>query len=231
MRQQPTRFTVGDTTTIVHRVSVPPGALVQPRGPADTTIATMLGLPRVTREGDSVRIAYTVTLWAPGTQTVVMPGAIVARLDGRIDTLPDARAVVEVRSLLPADRPAAQVAPRQARPWIARADRTLLPLAVAAVLLALIAVMGWWLWRRRGPLPSPAPAPVAPPADADQLRGWIAAGETRLAVQHLEPLLASQPNAEAWRARVSAVRFAPAVEDDLQELANEGMALLGRVTP
>jgi hypothetical protein len=227
-QQQAARFTVGDTTTIVHRVSVPQGALVQPRGPADTTIATLLGLPRVSREGDSVRIAYTVTLWAPGPQTVVLPGAIVARLDGRIDTLPDARVAVQVGSLLPTDRPAAQVAPRQARPWVPRADRTFLPWGVAAILLTLLALVGWWHWRRRGPQPPRVAPPAAPGTDLALLRRWVALGETRLAVQHLEPLLAAHPQAAAWQEQVAEVRFAPTDEERLRALADEGLTLLER---
>jgi hypothetical protein len=227
-QQQAPRYTVGDTTTIVHRVSVPQGALVQPRGPADTTIATLLGRPRVSREGDSVRIAYTVTLWAPGPQTLVLPGAIVARLDGTIDTLPDARVAVQVGSLLPTDRPAAQVAPRQARPWIPRADRTLLPWGVAAIMLVLVALVGWWHWRRRGPTPDPVAAPVAPPTDLARLRRWVALGEIRLVVQHLEPLLATHPDAGRWQEQVAAIRFAPTEGERLHALAEEGLALLER---
>ena len=115
MRQQPRRLTVGDTTTIVQRVAVPAGALVQPQAPTDTTLATLLGPPSVTREGDSVRIAYRVTVWAPGQNTLTIPGAVVVRLDGQIDTLPDARVPLNIASVLPTGRPAAQVAPKQAK--------------------------------------------------------------------------------------------------------------------
>ncbi len=224
MRQQP-RLTVGDTTTIVHRVRVPAGALVQPRGLADTTLATLLGPVNVTREGDSVRIAYTVTIWAPGQNSLVLPGAVVARLDGRIDTLPDARVVLNVASVLPTGTPASQVPAKQARPWVARADRTWLPWGVAGAIVALVALAVWWQWRRRGPAPPPRARATIPPLDAARIAAWIAAGEAHLAVMHLDAALHGVARASAWHERVEALRFAPTEGHDLDALAREGLAL------
>lgn len=226
MRQQPRRLTVGDTTTIVQRVAVPAGALVQPQPPTDTTLATLLGPPSVTREGDSVRIAYRVTVWAPGQNTLVLPGAIVVRGDGAIDTLPDARVPINVASVLPLGQPAARVAPKQARPWVARADRTFLPWAIAGSLLLVVALVAWWQRRRRGPK---APAAVTPPpvaVDAERLTAWIASGESRLAVLHLEAALRDRPEAASWCAEVAAMRYAPESDAELHTLAASGLALL-----
>lgn len=226
MTQSQGKTTVGDTTTVVYRVSVPPGALVQPRAPTDTTVATLLGSPVVTREGDSVRVAFTITLWAPGKHTLVLPGAIVVRTDGRIDTLPDSRVMIDVASVLPSGRPVATVTPKQARPWVARADRTLIPWAVAWVLLLVVAAVSIWHWRRRGPVPV-ALAPRATPAvDPDRLAAWIAAGEARLAVQHLEVALRGRDEAADWVERAAAVRFAPESGPELAALADEGLRLL-----
>jgi|CXWL01.1.fsa_nt_gi hypothetical protein len=227
MRQQPRRHTVGDTTTIVQRVAVPAGALVQPQQPMDTTLATLLGPPTVTREGDSVRIAYRVTLWVPGSNTLTIPGAIVLRLDGRIDTLPDARVPLNVASVLPVGQPAARVAPKQARPWVPRADRTLLPWAIAVPLVLVVALASWWHRRRRGPAAPAAPQVVPPPVDAARLAAWIAAGESRLAVLHLDAALRDRPEAAEWCAAVAALRYAPETDADLHALAESGLSLLG----
>lgn len=227
MRQQPRRLTVGDTTTIVQRIAVPPGALVQAQPPSDTTLATLLAPPSVTREGDSVRIAYRVTLWAPGQNVLTIPGAIVVRLDGRIDTLPDAKVPLNVASVLPVGQPAARVAPKQARPWVARADRTFLPWAIAVPILLLVGLLGWWQRRRRGPKAPAFAPPVSPPVDAARLAAWIVAGESRLAVLHLEAALRDRPEAAAWCAEVAALRYAPESDGDLHALAASGLALLG----
>ena len=226
MRQQPRRLTVGDTTTIVQRVAVPAGALVQPQAPTDTTMATLLGPPSVTREGDSVRIAYRVTVWAPGQNTLTIPGAVVVRLDGQIDTLPDARVPLNIASVLPTGRPAAQVAPKQARPWVARADRTFLPWAIALPLLLVVGLLAWWHRRRRGPAAPAIAPPAVPPVDAARLAGWIAAGESRLAVLHLEAALRDRPEAADWCAAVATLRYAPEADGDLHALAASGMMLL-----
>lgn len=226
MTQGRGRTTVGDTTTVVYRVLVPPGALVQPRAPTDTTIATLLGSPVVTREGDSVRVAFTVTLWAPGRHTLVLPGAIVVRSDGRIDTLPDSRVLIDVASVLPPGRAVATVTPKQARPWVARADRTLLPWAVAGVLLLLVTAAAIWHWRRRGPMPAVLSPHASPSADADRLAAWIAAGEARLVVQHLEVALRGRQKSAEWIERAAAVRFAPEAGAELAALADEGLRLL-----
>lgn len=220
------RPTVGDTTTVVYRVLVPPGALVQPRAPTDTTVATLLGSPLVTREGDSVRVAFTITLWAPGRHTLVFPGAIVVRTDGRIDTLPDSRVPIDVASVLPTGRPVASVTPKQAQPWVARADRTLLPWVVAAVVLLVLSTAAIWHWRRRGPAPAVLPPRGPHPVDPDRLAAWIAAGEARLAVQHLEVALRGRAAASDWVARADAVRFAPEAGAELAALADEGLRLL-----
>ncbi len=226
MSQGPARLTVGDTTTIVVRVAVPRGALVEPRDPADSSLVTLFGPPRVNREGDAVRIAFKVSLWAPGQHTLVIPGAIVVRLDGRIDTLPDARVLLNVASVLPAGQPAGRVTPRQASPWVPRADRTLLPWAVALMLLLLISPLAWWRWRRRGPLPVAPSAPRIPPPGHARVAAWVAAGEARLALQHLEVALRDSPAAAAWLAREAAIRYAPATAEELAALSHEGLRLL-----
>ncbi|MES1259158.1 MAG: hypothetical protein ABUL71_01090, partial [Gemmatimonadota bacterium] len=163
MRQQHLP-TVGDTVTIVRYVVARPGAVIDARPPADTSIATLIAPPVISREGDSVRIAYTVAVWAAGRSDLVLPGAVVVDLRGHVDTLADSHVPLDVASTLPAAKPAASLAPQAARPWLNRTDRSLQPFVVLPI-LALLCVGGlaWW-WRRRGPAPAPLAArPAVPP--------------------------------------------------------------------
>ncbi len=229
MRQQPEatpRPTVGDTLTVVHRIAVPVGALVEPRAPEDSSLATLVGAPDVRREGDSVRIAYTIAVWAPGDNELVIPGAIVVAPGGRIDTLPDARVALRVATVLPSGERAESIAPRAARPWVERATASALPFAVllVPVLLALAAAAIWW--RRRGPQAAAAGRAVAPLARPERITAWLDAGQVTMAVDHLGAALPDSEAANAWRQAVRSIRFDPAAADRLGELAREGLALL-----
>ena len=53
----------------------------------DSTTATLTAPPVLTREGDSVRVAYTVAVWVAGHNDLVLPGAIIVEPSGRVDTL------------------------------------------------------------------------------------------------------------------------------------------------
>ncbi len=218
------RPTVGDTITVVQRVAAPPGALVQPRPPGDTLVATWLAPPEVSREGDSVRIAYTLTVWAPGRNDLELPGAILVTRDGAVDTLPAARVRLEVTSVLPADTRPETVPPRAARPWVPRADRTGLPWLVLVPLALLVLAAAGWAWRRRGPVPPPVTAPASPRTPTARLEAWLAQGEAALVVDHLATDLRDAPEAEDWRAAVAAVRFTPGAGAALAALAREGLA-------
>lgn len=217
---------VGDTFTVVHRVAVPSGSVVQPRLPTDSNLVTLLGAPAITREGDSVRIAYSVAVWAPGSNELVIPGAIVVARDGRIDTLPDARVMIDVASVLPAGQDAATIAPRAARPWLARGDVTWLPFVVLLPIVLAAAAAAWWWRRRRGPLPPPLPVRTAPRVDPARLATWLDAGEARLVVDHLEHALADVPEAATWHADAARLRFAPAPGGEIVALAHRGLQLL-----
>lgn len=217
---------VGDTLTIVQRIAAPPGAVVQARGPADSMVATLVAPPLVQREGDSVRIAYTVALWAPGRSDLRILGPIVIPLRGRVDTLADAHAAVVVRSLLPTGREPGRVPPRAPGGWVPRSDESLLPFAVlipiAIGLLALLA----WRWRRRGRAPAATEAAPMPVIPVQRVEQWIAAGEVRLALEHLEAASASLPGFEAWREAAESLRFSVGHEAELADLAREGVRRL-----
>ncbi len=220
------RPTVGDTINVVQRIAAPPGALVQPRALTDSSLATLLGPPDVSREGDSVRIGYTLSVWAAGRNELVLPGAVVIGTDGRVDTLPDARVQLDVASVLPEGARPEAVTPQAARPWVPRADRTALPFLVLLPIVIALLALAAWAWRRRGPLPPPVAPPMAPHVSVQRLAAWLDAGEAGVVVDHLMPRLAGRADAEAWREAVAAVRFTPGGETALAGLARDGIALL-----
>lgn len=224
--QRPAQPTVGDTLTVVHRVSVPIGTLIQPRGPGDSTLATLIGPPLVSREGDSVRIAYTMAVWATGRHNLVIPGAVTVAGDGTVDTLPDATVSYHVASLLPLRMPAESVSPQAAQPWVERTEASgwsFLVLLIPVVLM-LAALALWWRRRGRAPVP-PAPPHADPLAIRSRLERWQASGESALVIDHLLGALPDDAATASWRAQVDAIRFDPAARNQLDELVREGMRL------
>lgn len=221
--------TVGDTLTVVHRVAVPSGALIEPRGLLDSTVATLVGAPDVRREGDSVRIAYTIAVWAPGRHQLAIPGAVVVAGDGRIDTLPDATVALRVASVLPERVATESIAPQAARPWVERSERSPLPFAALLLPLALCLLAAAWWWRRRGPRAvEPGRSDVSRGQHSARLAEWLAAGEAALVVDHLTALLPDDVESRAWREQVRAIRFDPGGVAELATLAETGVALLQR---
>lgn len=231
MIQQQGRATVGDTLTIVHRIAAPPGAVVQARAPEDSTLATLVGAPVITREGDSVRIAYTVAVWAPGRSDLVLPGPIIIAMNGRVDTLASAHVTLDVRSLLPAGQSPMKVVPRPAHPWVPRADLTVMPFAILLPCALAVIVLLHWRGRRRGrPKVAEAPPPK-PLVDRERLNRWLDAGEPRLALEHLEWLTRRREDMAEWRGRVESVRFARSTDTELAALVNEGCERAGLEAP
>lgn len=232
MRQQAQAPTVGDTLTVVHRIAVPAGAMVEPRAPTDSAIATLVGVPDVRREGDSIRVAYTLAVWAPGRHQFTIPGAVVVDPTGRVDTLPDATVTLRVASVLPERAAAESLVPRDARPWLERSTISAWPfLALLVPVLIMLAVAALW-WRRRGPLEPQRPGPAPGSNDAARrIERWLDAGEVTLALDHLAARLDDREPAREWRARVRHRRFDPAAAGELTALAREGLALLDRESP
>jgi hypothetical protein len=227
VRQQAKPATVGDTLTVVHRITAPVGAVVQARAPSDSSVATLVGAPMITREGDSVRIAYTVAVWAPGRSDLVLPGPVVITMTGRVDTLPDAHVALNVASLLPAGQQPLKVAPRPAHPWVPRADLTVMPFAILLPVALGIIVLLQWRWRRRGKLSAPPVTDAAPLVTRERIERWLAADEPRLALDHLEWLTRNRAELDDWRKRVDAIRYAPTGSAELAQLAREGCERAG----
>ncbi|MEO5800252.1 MAG: hypothetical protein ABIZ70_02575 [Gemmatimonadales bacterium] len=223
MRQQPgQQHTVGDTLTIVQRVRVSTDAVVQPRAPTDSSLVTMLMPPSLTREGETVRIDYHVALWQAGTNELTLPGAVVVRAGGQVDTLPDAHVLLQVSSLLPAGKAAATVPPRGFRNVLPRADRTALPFLVVPGVLLLLLALAWWWRRRRGPARQSVRPLMPTPIDSERIGRWLAAGEAQLALTHVEALLRNRPDLVEWRERAATARYAHGAGDELAALVREG---------
>jgi hypothetical protein len=220
------RPTVGDTVAVVQRIAVAPGTLVEARAPTDTTLATLMGPPVVTREGDSVRIGYTLSVWAPGRNQLRIPGAITIAPDGTVDTLPDATVTLDVASVLPAGAVVESLTPQAARPWVERSESSGWPFLVILVPLLLIITIASWWWRRRGTLTPEQVRPAGTVREhSERMERWVAAGETSLAIDHLLTLLPDDDESAAWRAEVRAIRYDPAQAARLAELVQVGLAM------
>lgn len=223
--------TVGDTVTIVRHIVAPPGAVIDARAPIDSSIATLVGPPLLTREGDSVRIAYTVAVWTAGHNDVVFPGVVIVDQRGRVDTLPEAHVPVDVSTVLPARAPGT-IAPHPARPWLIGENMSALPFAVLLPLAIALVVLLQWRWRRRGPAPTVVVgAPPVPPFTEARIAAWTAAGESRLALEHLDAALRDRADCAEWRAKVATVRFADGNEALVDELVREGSRLASSDAP
>jgi hypothetical protein len=180
----------------------------------------------VSREGDSVRIAYTMAVWAPGRHELVIPGAITVAGDGTVDTLADATVRYEVASVLPPRVAAESVSPQSAQPWVERQEPSGWPFLVLLlpVLLVLAAVALWW--RRRGAVSRPAETvPVDSGGVRERLERWQRSGESALAIDHLLGVLPDDSATAAWRERVDAIRFDPSARSRLDTLVVEGLQL------
>ncbi|HEY4322246.1 MAG TPA: hypothetical protein VGM77_13855 [Gemmatimonadales bacterium] len=226
MGQQPVP-TVGDTITVVHRVAVPQGAVVEVRALTDTSIATLVGQPVMTREADSVSITYTLAVWAPGEGTLVLPGPVVVDMRGTVDTLADARMPITVASLLPTGKPAATIAPKTAVLWLPHLDRSMLPFATLVPLALLVVGLVQWGWRRRGaPFVQTISPVVAMPLTEARVAAWLAAGESRLLLDHLEAQVRGRPEFDDWRGRAELLRFAAVPDAAVEALVHEGLAMV-----
>jgi hypothetical protein len=222
MMQQLQRPTVGDTVTIVRRILARPGTVIDARAPIDSSVATLVAPPVLIREGDSVQIAYTVAVWSAGQNDLVLPGAVIVDQRGHVDTLPDAHVPLDVATLLPAAKSANTIAPQAARPWLPRADRSVLPFAILLPATLLIIAALQWQWRRRGPaMAPPAPRPLPLLLNDVRINAWVSAGEARLALEHLAHAARDRADLADWEQRVAEARFAPVDDATLAALVRE----------
>lgn len=172
--------TVGDTIWVRRVVAAPPGRAVRAAEwmPADEI--ELLGRARVSPRGDSVEVAYPVTLWAPGPHLVQVPGPLLVGADGQLDSLPPMAVTLTAASVLPGG-PRDTLKPEPATPAIGLRERTLKPLLALWALAALLLLPAHLLWRRRGR--AGVVAPIGPDASPElPVVRWAEAGEVRVVV-------------------------------------------------
>jgi hypothetical protein len=172
--------TVGDTIWVRRMVAAPAGRAVRAAEWTPTGDIEVLGHPRVTLRGDSAEVSYPVTLWAPGSQTVQVPGPLLVGGDGRVDSLPPTTVTLAARSVLPPG-PHDTLRPQPTAPPVSLREESPVPLLIlwgaAAVILASL---HWW-WRRRGravPVAVIGPGAIGEP----EVERWADAGESRVVV-------------------------------------------------
>ncbi len=215
---QATPVTVGDTVWITRQIAVPNGRILRPQVWDLGDVGLALGAPEVVYRADSATVRYPITLWFPGLHRLTVPGPIIVNPAGGSDTLRVAEVVVEVGSVLPADRPKAALAPRGAAPLLPQSTRSLLPVGVLLGLVALVAATSYW-GRARGQRQRHAvgPLPAAPePAVIPVLDRWEQVGETRTALDGWAHLIE----------RELARRAVPAAPAEVRELLAQ-MASVG----
>ena len=169
--------TVGDTVWIAQTVAVPAGATLRPADWDAPDPVERLGSPRVTAHGDSTVIAYPVVVWRAGPLTIEVPGPLLLHAGGGVDSLPPARVVLRIASVLPRVPSDSALAPQPRAEFVPRTTVSPVPLIVLLAAAALVlAPLHWW-WRRRG---RPRPRPILPTAPAEPpLERWADAGESR----------------------------------------------------
>jgi hypothetical protein len=172
----PPEPTVGDTITLVRRVTAEPTATVRLEALTSTDYIQPLMAPRWSYAEGAVTIVYRVAAFASGDQPVMLPALDIVYPDGRVVTVPEATVVVNVASVLP-DVPPSRLRPRASMGPIARQPQRIAPAIVVPGIVAIVMILVT-LWHRRR-----APRPAVPEVlDAEvhaPLDEWIAAGESR----------------------------------------------------
>lgn len=187
--------TVGDTIWVGRTVAVPAGATLRPTDWEAPEPIERLGAPVLTPRGDSVAIAYPIVVWRAGPLTVELPGPLLLRAGGPIDSLPAEAVRLRIASVLPNVPADSSLAPQPRADFVPRTSATPIPLLVLLAAAALLLAPVHWWWRRRGH-PRPRPSLPLPGPDEAPLDGWADAGETRavasVATARLRGLIAAR---------------------------------------
>ncbi len=187
--------TVGDTIWVARTVAVPAGASLRPADWDAPDPIERLGAPVVTSHGDSANVAYPIVVWKAGPLTIELPGPLLLRAGGPIDSLPPFPVTVQIASVLPPVPADSALAPQPRADFVPRTSATLLPLLVLLAGSALLLAPIHWWWRRRG-RPRPRPALPHPGPDEAPLDRWADAGESRavasVATARLRSLIAAR---------------------------------------
>ncbi len=187
--------TVGDTIWVHRMVAVQHGLEARPAEWEPTGDVELLGRPRVSQHGDSVEIAYPLTVWVPGQHTLRVPGPLLVASDGRTDSLPAEIVTVIAASVLPPVPADSTLRPQPITPTVPSGEVSPIPLLILLAAVGLLVAPSHWLWRRRGkpvPVPDASDSPI-PPAPVHR---WVDAGEARAvvgaAVERLRTAIAEQ---------------------------------------
>jgi hypothetical protein len=183
---------VGDTIWLERRVQAAPGEEVRAAPWPLSNDVELLGRPVILRQGETVIVRYPAVAWSPGIHEVPVPGPVVVRSDGRTDSLPSEPVRVEVRSLLPPDVPDSAIPIQPEAAPVLRPETSIVPPAIAVAVGAVLLLLGYRWWRRRGrALTAPAPGQTVRVAPVEE---WVAAGEARsvasAAVEELRHMIA-----------------------------------------
>lgn len=250
-RVRPDSITVGDTAYLSRTLPAPAGVSARAPMLARTSVVEPLGEPEIEIARGVLTLTYSLALFEPGRQAILMPAVELFYADGTVETIEGDTAVVRVRSVLPEQD--TLLVPRPALGPLARPIRRRGPVLLL-VGLAVLAAGAWGIARRRvGPRPARAVPP--PVAASPPIAAWVEAGELRAAAAYLaddlrrrlaklEPDARSNLDVESlmavlrrrrpeWPLRdledlmraLERARFAPAVPTDLLALS-EQVALL-----
>jgi hypothetical protein len=143
---EPDTVTVGQPFRVSVHIHAPAGAVIVFPGQPDSASMVQALDPAVVTGGETAAgmdrtAVYRVAAWDVGTLPVVLPDAVV-RVNGGEQRLPLGGATVFVKSVLPAD--SSLRVPRPARDLFVAWP---IPWWILGV-LAFIAVLLWWAWRR-----------------------------------------------------------------------------------
>lgn len=226
---------VGDVVTLAARVPVKPGEAVVPADLGGSLGKLAVRAVRVVpppKDGADPRPTLQVDVQAFEIGTVEVPPVPfqVRARDGQLTEWTTTSAKLEVTSIRPpgeTEPKPADLAP-PAELAFARSKLVKLALAVAA-LLALGALLGWWLLRRFGgkkvkPAPPPVPADVRALRDLESLLGGAALAHGDLRRFHIELAVILKRYLED-RFRFPAVEHTTGeVERDLRRLGVDALA-------
>jgi hypothetical protein len=169
--------TVGDTVWVSRTIDLPPGRTVRPADWHPDDPVELLGAPRVVTRGGTADIAYPVVIWEAGPRTLEVPGPLLLASDGGVDSLPAARVVVQVASVLPAGADST-LRPQPRADFVPLTDRSpIVGVVLVGLAILLLLPLHWW-WRRRGRARPRPLAALVDPARAP-LERWASAGEGR----------------------------------------------------
>lgn len=157
----PETVTVGDPFRVVVRVSAPPGARVEfpPVLARNDTLGALRPAPQVQAGAAGHHTAtYRAVAWIPGAPQAPLAAIRVLLPGGAVQTYRVQPPLPFVRSVLPADTTG--VRPRGPKDVWGRDSAGSFPwLLLGLAAAALLAVVAWWLWKRR------QRGALAPPVD------------------------------------------------------------------